>query len=234
MSPPNPMISAPKQQPTAGRYPALSKPIIIGIVVAVLAFAFAFIGNEAVAGRTRQFDLYMVHGAQTLRLAHPWLAEVMRDFSGLGSTAVLTLFTVTAFCYLTLFRSKEIALLVAVSVLSGSLLLRIFKAGFARLRPDASFAEIIVPGMSFPSGHTSMSTIVFLTIGALIASTCDRWNERIFVLTIAALMAILVGLSRVALGVHWATDVLGGWAFGTAWAMAWLLIAHQLIHRRKI
>lgn len=233
MPPTNHVTDAPKMQSTTNHYQSLLKPMIVGFVAAVLALAFAYIGNEAVEGETRHFDLYLVHSAQALRLAHPWLGEVLRDFSGLGSTAVLTLFTVTTVCYLALFRSKATALLVAASILSGTLLVSIFKAAFARMRPDAGFAEIIVPGLSFPSGHASMSAIVFLTVGALIASTRDRWNERIFVLISAALMAILVGLSRVGLGVHWATDVFGGWAFGTAWAIAWLLLARRLFKGRK-
>ena len=73
-----------------------------------------------------------------------------------------------------------------------------------------------------------MSAIVFLTLGALIASTRSRVPERLYILAAAALLAFLVGISRVMLGVHWATDVLGGWAFGTAWAVTWLLLARFL------
>ena len=228
------MTDASKLKSITGHQPSLIKPMTIGLVAAVLALTFAYIGNEAVEGETRRFDLYLVYSAQALRLAHPWLAEVMRDFSGLGSTAILTLFTVTTVCYLALFRRRVTALLVTASIVSGSLLVGIFKASFSRLRPDVSLAEISVTGMSFPSGHASMSTIVFLTVGALIASTRSRANERLFILTSAALMAILVGLSRVGLGVHWATDVLGGWAFGTAWAIVWLLIERLLFIGRKI
>jgi undecaprenyl-diphosphatase len=76
-----------------------------------------------------------------------------------------------------------------------------------------------------------MSAIAFLTMGALIAATRRRTRERIYILLVAGLLTLLVGISRVALGVHWATDVMGGWAFGAAWAVVWLLVARVFARR---
>jgi undecaprenyl-diphosphatase len=146
----------------------------------------------------------------------------MRDLSGLGSTAVLTLFTAGTVGYLALVSARATALLVATAVITGSLGVSWLKAGFGRLRPAADFAELVARGLSFPSGHAGLSAIVFLTLGALLASTRSRAIERMYILAMASLMTLLVGLSRIALGVHWATDVLAGWAFGAAWAMVWL------------
>ena len=87
-------------------------------------------------------------------------------------------------------------------------------------------------GLSFPSGHATMSAVVFLTLGTLVASTRTLWVERLYILCAAAFMTMLVGASRIALGVHSATDVVGGWAFGSAWAIAWLLLAGFLDRRR--
>jgi undecaprenyl-diphosphatase len=86
----------------------------------------------------------------------------------------------------------------------------------------------VAPGLSFPSGHAGISAIVFLTLGALLASTRSRAVERSYILGTATLMTVLVGLSRIALGVHWATDVLAGWAFGAVWALIWLMLARRL------
>ncbi len=224
------MTTTTQLQPASNRL----KPRVVGFTAAVLALAFVSIGTQALGVQTPALDLYLAHSAHALREAHPWLAEVARDFSGLGSTGVLTLLTVITVFYLARFKSKALALLVATSVLSGTLFVSIFKATFARLRPDGSLAEFSVPGISFPSGHASMSAIVFLTLGALIASTRDRGNDRAFILSSAAIMAALVGLSRIGLGVHWATDVLGGWAFGTAWALGWLLVARKIFAERTI
>lgn len=209
--------------------PSLVKALFFGLVAVLLLLAFVLGASEVMVGDTRSFDLYLLQGAQSLRASQPWLAEVMRDFSGLGSTAAMTLFTVITVGYLALISARPTALLVAASVISGAIFMRLLKAAFGRLRPDASFAELVAPGWSFPSGHASMSAIVFLTLGALIASTRSRVPERLYILVAAALMALLVGISRVLLGVHWATDVLGGWAFGAAWAMVWLLLARFLL-----
>ena len=120
------------------------------------------------------------------------------------------------------------AAIVAVSIGTAAASVELMKTGFGRLRPDASFAQFAATGLSFPSGHSSMSAVVFLTLGVLLARTHARRSERFYILGVAALLTLLVGVSRAALGVHWATDVIGGWAFGTAWATGWLLIASRL------
>jgi undecaprenyl-diphosphatase len=212
-------------------YQALIKSLVILFTASALAFAFLKLGSEVGEGDTRIFDMQLLQRAQLLRAGHPWLAEVMRDLSGMGSTIVLTLLTVATVGYLVLVSRRTTAFMVAVSVVSGTVLVSVFKAAFGRLRPDAAFAELEASGLSFPSGHASMSAIVFLTLGALFASTRNRRAERVYILLTAVLMTALVGLSRVALGVHWATDVLAGWAFGSAWAIGWLVIARYLAHR---
>lgn len=210
------------------RYRTLFWPLSIGLAAALLALAFVHLGGEVVEGDTRAFDTRLLRSALVLRTDHPWIARVMRDLSGLGSTSVLALFTAATVGYLALFKARTTAILVASSVLTGAFLIDILKSAFGRLRPDPAFADLVVQGLSFPSGHASMSAVVFLTLGALIANSRSQLKERSYIFAIAALMTLLVGVSRVVLGVHWATDVLGGWAFGTAWAMAWLLLARWL------
>lgn len=209
-------------------YKALLKPLLLVFAAAALALAFALLGSEVGEGETRTFDMQMLQRAQSLRAANPGLADVMRDLSGLGSTVVLTLFTLATVGYLLLLSKKTTALLVAVSALSGTVLVSVFKGLFGRLRPDAAYAALTTSGLSFPSGHASMSALVFLTLGTVIASSRSRLSERAYILLIAILMTLLVGLSRILLGAHYATDVFGGWAFGSAWAMAWLVLARHL------
>jgi undecaprenyl-diphosphatase len=213
-------------------YLSLLKPLTIGLAAVLLAFAFLKLGGEVAEGDTHSFDTRLLHAAQALRAEIPWFADVMRDLSGLGSMVVLSLFTVATVGYLALVRARVTAILVATSVTMGSVFVSLLKNAFGRLRPDTAFSEVMASGLSFPSGHTSMSAIVFLTLGALIASTRTRLRERAYILAGASVLTLLVGVSRVALGVHWATDVLGGWAFGAAWATAWLLLARQVARRR--
>ena len=208
--------------------PSLSQPLLLVSTATVFILVFVTLGSEVMEGETRTFDMSLLHWAQALRVGHSWLADVMRDLSGMGSTVVLTLVIAATAGYLVLTAARATALLVVTSALSGTLLVSIFKAAFGRARPDLAYADFLVPSLSFPSGHASMSAVVYLTLGALIAGTRPRLAQRVYIFTTAALMTTLVGLSRVALGVHWATDVLGGWAFGAAWAIIWLLLARRI------
>jgi undecaprenyl-diphosphatase len=77
---------------------------------------------------------------------------------------------------------------------------------------------------SFPSGHAMMSAVVFLTLGVLAARFAEKRRVKVLAVVAAVLISLLVGLSRIYLGVHWASDVLAGWCVGAAWAMTcWLL-----------
>jgi undecaprenyl-diphosphatase len=210
---------------------SLFTPLLIMLVAALLALAFAKLGSEVMEGETRSFDSEALQMAGLLRSSCSWLTSVMRDLSGMGSTVVLSLVTTATVGYLALVNARTTAVVVASAVVSGTLLVSVFKAAFGRLRPDIAFAALQESSLSFPSGHASMSAIVYLTLGALIASTRRRWSQRLYILLIATLMTALVGVSRVALGVHWATDVLGGWAFGAAWAMVWLVLAQYMARR---
>lgn len=211
---------------------SLARALGLSLMAILLILVFVSLAGEMLEGDTRAFDMVVLVAAQSLREAKPWLTETMRDLSGLGSTVVLTLLTLLTVGYLALASTRTRAWIVAASVVSGAVAVSVFKAAFGRARPDTAYAELVAAGLSFPSGHTTMSAVVFLTLGALVASTRTLWIERIYILCAAAVLAALVGISRVALGVHWATDVLGGWAFGTGWAIAWLVLASVLGRRR--
>jgi hypothetical protein len=110
------------------------------------------------------------------------------------------------------------------AVLGGVLVSQGLKVAFARPRPELAPHGAPVFTHSFPSGHAMMSAIVYLTIAALFARTQAMPRVKAFMFMIAAAVAILVGVSRVYLGVHWPTDVLAGWAAGCAWALGgWTL-----------
>jgi undecaprenyl-diphosphatase len=221
------MSPTPAQRPPSS-FASLWRPLLVGAFVAAMAFVFLKLGSEVVEGETQGFDAYFLNTAHSLREQYPSLSSVMRDITSLGSLALLALFTAFAVTYLTLFRSRLLAALVVASILSGTALVALFKNLFGRARPDPALAELSASGLSFPSGHTSMSAIVFLTIGALIAVTHQRAGERAYIVLAACLLTVLVGVSRIALGVHWTTDVIGGWAFGSAWAVVWLQVARML------
>jgi undecaprenyl-diphosphatase len=91
-----------------------------------------------------------------------------------------------------------------------------------------------VSTLSFPSGHAMGSAVTYLTLGALLARTQPRRHIKIYVLTVAVLLTLMVGISRVYLGVHWPTDVLAGWCAGSAWALICWTVALWLQRRGGI
>lgn len=166
-------------------------------------------------------------------LGPPWVERLMRDITALGGVGVLTLFVLAIIGYLLLTDRARAALFLAVAVGGGMLLALGLKALVDRPRPD------IVPGVepiytaSFPSGHSMMSAVVYLTLAALLARTQDRTRVRAYLLGLATLLALLVGLSRVYLAVHWPTDVLAGWTAGAVWALlSWTVMRY--LQRRGI
>ncbi len=163
-----------------------------------------------------------------------WLEEVMRDFSAMGGIAILTLLTLTAALYLFVNQKYFKAWFLIGAVLSGTILTNILKAGFNRPRPDLMPHDTFTFTASFPSGHSMMAALVYLTLGGLLAQNEKRMSMKIFILGIATSMALLVGISRVYLGAHWASDVLAGWLAGSAWALIFWLLENYLIYKRRV
>lgn len=164
----------------------------------------------------------------------PWLERWSREITALGSGAVLSLMTLLVVGYLLIERLYASAVLVMVSVGGGTLLTAGLKRFFERDRPD------VVPHLtdalfkSYPSGHSMMSSVVYLTLAVLLARTMRRRRVKIYFVSAALFLSFLVGLSRVYLGVHYPTDVVAGWAGGTAWAVLCWLAAYFLEERGKI
>ncbi len=101
----------------------------------------------------------------------------------------------------------------------------VLKAAFARPRPDPVYQAARVFTSSFPSEHAELSAIAYLTIAALLAHSQASFKTGLYFIVPAVLLTVLIGVSRVYLGVHYPTDVLGGWCVGAAWALGcWLVM----------
>jgi undecaprenyl-diphosphatase len=163
-----------------------------------------------------------------------WLAEMGRDITALGGVAVLMLLTLAVTVFMALRRLWHAAGLLLAAVGSGILASTLLKAAFERPRPDLVPHGSYVSTASFPSGHSMMAAVVYLTLGALLARVEPDGRVKAFVLTSAVLLTLLVGISRVYLGVHWPTDVLAGWTVGAGWALLFWLIARALQRRGRV
>jgi undecaprenyl-diphosphatase len=199
-------------------------PLYAGMLaVAVLSGAFGLIAGEMSEGETLGFDnailaLFRDPANMADPLGPAWLREAVRDITALGSFSVLVLILIFAVATLALGGRRGTALFVAVSVLGGEILSTIFKTTFNRARPDFIDPASVLSA-SFPSGHAALSAVVYLTLGAILAGSTERLSLRIFYVGAAIFLTLIVGISRLYLGVHYPTDVLAGWALGVAWAL---------------
>lgn len=148
-----------------------------------------------------------------------WVPEMARDLTAIGSAAVLTLVTVIIVGLLLMRQRARAALLILAASAGGYAVSTGLKEWFARDRPDVVPHLVEEVSASFPSGHSMVSSAVYLTLGVLLGQTVARRREKIYFIGAALLLTGLVGASRVYLGVHYPTDVLAGWAAGTAWAL---------------
>ena len=213
----------------------------LGAMLAVAAglYAFAELADAVVEGDTRAFDEFVLLGLRSAAdpsdpLGPRWLEETMRDFTALGGMGVLALVTFAAVGFLVLTGKRRAAAAVGAAVLGGLLLSNALKWGFDRPRPDLVPHGQAVYTRSFPSSHAMLSAAVYLTLGALLARTQPRRRAKLYFLAVAAFVAVLVGASRVYLGVHWPTDVLAGWAVGTGWALLCWLVTLWLQKRGRV
>jgi len=208
------------------------------LLLATAAWAFLEVAEEVLEGEANRVDmwvlaLFRVAGQPDMPVGPAWFQEAMRDVTALGSTVVLTLTVIAVWGFLALAGQWRTAWFAALAAVGGSLLSQTLKWGFSRARPDEVYHATVVMGYSFPSGHAMMSTVVFLTLAALVARLLPSTRLRLYAVGVALVASGLVGVSRVYLGVHWASDVAAGWAAGTAWALlCWLGAERMRLGRR--
>lgn len=203
------------------------------LMIAALTAAFLKIASEVFEGEAHAIDLWIleacrVPGQPGTPIGPVWFQESVRDLTALGSPAVLALVLLATWGCLMVTRQRRMAWLMLWAALGGQALALGLKALFARARPDDIYHATVAAGHSFPSSHAMMSAVICLTLAALTARVTRRPALRWFILLVACGVTMLVGASRVYLGVHWASDVAAGWAMGAAWALVCWLLARRL------
>src|SRR5260221_2136930 len=198
-------------------------------VLAAWALAFVKVVGEVGEGETHDLDrAVLVALSDPTDMSRPmgpqWLKLTAIDLPSLGSLACLGLIVLIVAGLFASLRSFREASILLVSAGGGLLISQVLKSWFGRARPDAIFQAVPAINASFPSGHALLSAVVFLTLGSMAARFTTRRRVKVYMLACAIVLTLLVGVSRVYLGVHWPTDVLAGWCLGAAWATAcWLV-----------
>lgn len=211
------------------------QPLLPALMLVILGAIWGFIAlaSEVMENETRHFDESILlamraPGDTADPVGPPWLGEMARDITALGGVTLLTGVTLVATGVALFSGNRRLAVAGVISVVSGSLLVSALKHSYNRPRPDLVEHATLVSNPSFPSGHSTMAALVWLTLGIVIARTQPRHRVRVFVIAISVAITLLVGISRVYLGVHWPTDVLAGWTLGSAWAVLFWIIAMKV------
>jgi membrane-associated phospholipid phosphatase len=162
------------------------------------------------------------------------LTTVMRAASSAGGPVVLGIFTVAAGVVLgIIWRSRRPVLVAGMIVAGNGVLTLALKQAVARARPPLSGALATADGYAFPSGHAATAAAAFGALAFLCGGPLRAWTARVALWAAAAMLTTLVGISRIYLGVHWTTDVLGGWAFGALWLAVVVTGSTVLAHGRN-
>jgi undecaprenyl-diphosphatase len=203
--------------------------LIVGLGACALLLAFLTLAGEVTEGDTQAFDTRIL---QALRkpddpsrlIGPPWMESSLLDLTAIGGPTVLALVVVAVVGFLLLQTRYRTALFVVLTAISGELINTAMKHAFNRPRPTVVPHLRAVYTTSFPSGHAMESAIVYLTLGAILMRVSEGRVTKIYCLGIAMLLTALAGVSRVFLGVHYPTDVIGGWIIGFGWAsICWLV-----------
>jgi undecaprenyl-diphosphatase len=203
------------------------------LVLLATALAVVNLAGEVLEGDTLEFDKRILSSLRkdddpSQPIGPAWLEIAALDVTALGSAAVLGLTVVAVAGFLMLQGMHRHAAIVLVASAGGWFLNNVLKALFARPRPDVVPHLREVMTLSFPSGHALTSAAIYLTLGALLMRVSDRRVTKFYCMAVAMLATLLIGSTRVYLGVHYPTDVLAGWLIGLSWALLCWLVERSL------
>lgn len=206
----------------------------IGLVATTVVF-FMLVGN-VMEGDTQHFDERILKALRRSDdagqpIGPPWLKIIAEDITALGSATVLGLAVLAVVGFLVLQGLYKNAAFVFLASVGGWFLNDLLKSMFARPRPSIVPHLREVWSLSFPSGHALTSAVVYLTLGVLLMRVAERPLVKWYCIAIAMAATLLVGVSRVFLGVHYPTDVMGGWLIGLCWALVFWLVERALERR---
>lgn len=213
-------------------------PYVLAGLTALLLWGFASVADEVIEGDTTTFDdavtaFFREPGNPAELWGPPWFEEAVRDVTSLGGFTVLGFVLLATVVFFALNGKPRSAVFVGFSVVGGTILSTVLKDLFDRPRPELIDATRVFTA-SFPSGHATMSAVVYLTLGLLLAEATQARRLKAYFVGLGIFMTVAVGVSRLYLGAHFPTDVIAGWALGGAWALVcWVGYSLLFGHDRR-
>ena len=179
--------------------------------------AFVRITRELIEGDVTAFDSAIQ--LTVARIRTPWLTSAAVDVTALGSITLVVLFSVFTLVVLLVLRDRLAALQLLAASAGAGILTLVTKDIIERTRPAEAQQLIVVSGFSYPSGHSLSTSALYLTIAIIAGRYVQHSGARAAIFLAVSVVLIMVGASRVYLGVHYTTDVVSGISLGAAWAL---------------
>ena len=210
-------------------------PVLGLLALAAVGLVAALVDEIAEGGAFRFDDALLIALRRPGHLDRPigsaWLLQSAIDLSALGGFTLQWLLGGASGLFLVYVKRRAEAAWLAGSVLGASVMNAGLKSMLHRPRPELVPHLAVVSNASFPSGHAMISAAIYLTVGAMLAETQPRRTARIFLMAFSGLLVVLIGVSRIYLGVHWPSDVLASWCLGSVWALV-VFVANRALRAR--
>jgi len=210
----------------------LTLSLLLGLTAAIATLIFfGWLADEALEGETRHFD--EATRAAVHQLASPTLTMIMRGLSFIGSTLALAIMTAVVVIRFVMLKWGREAKLFPITMIGAGLLNVTLKLAFKRPRPVPFFNLTAPETYSFPSGHSLSSACFFGVLAAMLTTRVKSRRVRVIVWVVCTLMFVLIGFSRIYLGVHHTTDVIAGFAAALIWILVVRFVEMELARRKR-
>ncbi len=188
---------------------------VLGLGFAALAlWGFGYLASEVVEHETQAFDTKVLYAIRQMHTHN--LDMLMTGITFLGESSFLIVISIGIGTYLLWKRQIAESIALAIAAIGAAGLNYLLKIVFARQRPELWQRIIDVNFYSFPSGHATLSLVIYGLVGYLLI-TYLRKSWRVYIISLTLLLILAIGFSRLYLGVHWPTDVIAGYASGSVW-----------------
>ncbi len=210
--------------------------LVAALAVLICGYLLIELADEVREGTTQSLDEWVLRslrqpGDLAVPIGPVWVRDAAPDLTALGSPVVLFLTVLAVTGLMCVQRKYGLMLFTILTTLSGWAFVGVLKYFIRRDRPSIVPHLREVTTSSFPSGHAMVSAIVYLTLGTLLMQAVTGRAAKLYCLMGAMLLTILVGISRIYLGVHFPTDVLAGWIGGVGWALScWMVFQYSRRH----